>query len=284
MFPTIGGTGVTGMEFSVVAMGQLREFGLSAYASRAYLALLELGVAEARGVSQLANIPTAKVYGTLVQLQRRGLAEVTPGKPRTYAPVPMEEFLERQLQEKEEQTLDLRARKDRLVEMFPITGTGAVTRRAQTVTVAGRRNIVQHLREACAASQESILAILAAPLRDDATTRRLFEQAAARGIEVRLLDDAAPLRHVAAAPQSYLVATFDDRIAMLVHLGTGRRLAGQPDDTAIHTTDPAFVLPLRGLLAAHRAEQDAADRSERGVIVSPRAQLAAASVDSLRAK
>lgn len=249
------------MEFPAASVAQLKEFGLSTYAARGYLALLELAVAEARGVSELAHIPTAKVYGTLDQLQRRGLAKVSPGKPRTYAPVPIEEFIERQLREQEEQSLGLRARKDQLVEMFPVVGTATLAHRAVTVTITGKRNIVQHLRDACAGVHESILAVMSPSLRADAAIERLLAQASARGVEVHILDDASPDdldllaqalpsgRFAPDAPDEHLIATFDDKAAMLVTLGAARTRTGRVDGSAIHTSETAYVQPLRRLLA-----------------------------------
>lgn len=254
------------VEFSSQAMSQLKEFGVTTYGARAYLALLELGVAEARGVSELANIPSAKVYGALVQLQRRGLAEVTPGKPRKYAPVPIQDFVERQLQQQEDQSAVLRARMAEITELFPVKGDVAVMERPQTVTIEGKRNIMQHLREACQGATGSIHALMSPMLRADLTLRRPFEEAARRGVAVEIIEDPSPpdlagfaatfggpaALGAPAGPAASFVATFDDRAALLVRFARGRRKDGQ-ESAAIHTTDPGFVAPLRHLLVFHGA-------------------------------
>lgn len=231
------------------AVAQLKEFGVSANAARAYLALLALGVAEARGVSELASVPPGKVYGALVQLQKRGLAEVTPGKPRKYAPVPIESFVQRQLREQEERAGELRDRMDAIVELFPRGPSATMPERPQTVTIEGKRNVMQHLREASHSAQTSIHAVVSASLRADLALRRPFEEAAIRGVDVRLMEDPLPAADAAAADSGSLLATFDERAALLIRLGRGPRRVGR-SSSAIHTTDAGFVGLLRRMLVA----------------------------------
>ena len=248
-------------------MAQLKEFGLPVYAGRAYLALLELGVAEARTVSERASIPSAKVYGALEHLKKRGLADVSPGKPRKYAPVPMSAFLERRLRDQEEQASELRTRMSEIVDLFPMSAGVEPSARPQTVTVEGRRNIMQHLREACGLAERVVYAMLSPSLRRDLAVRRLFEEAAKRGVEVRLIeDDPEPrvplvtLSHAALgfAPAT-LIATFDGGTALLARFREGPRKEGQRS-AAIFTTDAGFVHPLERLLVLRRelAESDTA--------------------------
>ena len=274
------------MQFGSEQMGQLKSFGFSAYAARAYLALLRLGVAEARGVSELAGIPTAKVYGTLEQLQRRGLAQVTLGKPRKYAPVPMEEFIERQLQEQEEQLASLRARREELVRLFPVLGTTTeVAGRAHMTAIAGRRNVMQRFREACMATEEDVF--VAAPaelLGPDGPVGRLLEQARARGVRVHVVPGVsgadrealatahAPLPADAEPAAQVTIATFDERTALFLRLSSEAGHGARAKETAICTGEVAFVRSLRALLALQCAHAHAAQ--------GPCATLAAADVEA----
>lgn len=246
------------MEFSPRALAQLKEFGVTVYGARAYLALLELGVTEARAVSELANIPSAKVYAALTQLQKRGLAEVAPGKPRKYAAVPIQVFLDRRLQEQEEQAADLRDRSPEIVELFPQRPTSQLEERPSTVTVEGKRNILQHLRDACRGAERSIHVMASPILQADGTTWRVFDDAARRGVEVHFTEDALTAELVAASPASgdmeapreastSLLATFDARSAILARLRRGPRKEGR-SSAAIVTSDPGFVGPLHRLL------------------------------------
>ena len=56
----------------------LRDIGLSEHAARAYLALVELGPAEARDVARKANVPLTKVYTTLHVLALKGFVGLLP--------------------------------------------------------------------------------------------------------------------------------------------------------------------------------------------------------------
>lgn len=263
------------MDLASPQMSQLKAFGLPVHAARAYLALLQLGVAEARGVSELANIPTAKVYATLAQLQKRGLAQVTPGKPRKYAAVPMREFLERTLRDQEEQAQDLRARADAISALFPVVGTAVLPDRPQTVMLSGKRNILQRFREASAAAQERILAIATPELaRADGPLRRQLDQAKARGVDVSVLADASdanPDRPAdASACRGVVLATFDKRAAMLMRLGSPRPRDRGAQETALHTSEPGFVRPLRRLIEMQSAAgRDAAAAARAGPQTEP---------------
>src|SRR5688500_13198648 len=178
------------MDFEADKMLRIREFGLSDSSARAYLALLQLGTAEARAVSELANIRAAKVYGTLDQLQERGLAEVALGKPRKYTPVPMEEFIERRMREQREAMAMLGAEREWLFRLCPLRGTTEIAGRPRLVAVTGRRNVLQQIREGCLAAKRDIF-VTAMPeiVLEEGPVWRCVEQAVARGVEVHVVHD-----------------------------------------------------------------------------------------------
>lgn len=264
------------MEFPAAAMLQLKEFGLQGYAARAYLALLELGETEARGVSEVANIPSAKVYSTLVQLQRRGLVRVTPGKPRLYSPIPIHEFVERRLREQEETTSQLRASMGRLASMFPIRARPISTDRARTTTMVGRRNVLQHLRACCEAATRTIFAVASPRIHADPLIARHFARASSRGVLVHFTKDIQPGDMAALVemfPQTdlddpradtnsfVLIATFDSDAAMMLRLDGGNRRQGHEAEVAIHTTEGAFCGALRRLIALAATQRASAARA-----------------------
>src|SRR5207248_11237358 len=102
-------------------MEKLRSFGLSESAARAYLALLELGLTEARDVGRLAKIPLAKVYQTLDQLQEHGLVTVIPTTPRKYEPVEFRQFLDRRRERMLQEARELERVAPELAALFPTT-------------------------------------------------------------------------------------------------------------------------------------------------------------------
>lgn len=263
------------MEFDSDRMGRLKDFGVSVYAARAYLALLELGIAEARGVSELAGVPTAKVYGTLEQLEQRGLAQVALGRPRKYMPVAMDDFIDRQIHDQEERLASLRDRKETLSHLFAIVGTTQVADRARIASVSGRRNVLQRFREAChAARQDVFIADAEDPTSEGSPLARLLGQAAGRGVSVHVvpeihrlgrtsLESALPEVDFAAddghePPGHVAIATFDGRMAIFLRLRPEGSKSDRVAETALCTSETAFVQPLRVLLALQYANAVAA--------------------------
>jgi sugar-specific transcriptional regulator TrmB len=66
------------------AVRRLEQFGLSTYAARTFVALSSLGVATAREVSSVADVPRTRVYDAVAELRERGLAEVRSGTPKQF--------------------------------------------------------------------------------------------------------------------------------------------------------------------------------------------------------
>ncbi|MCW3981714.1 MAG: hypothetical protein NWE81_01155 [Candidatus Bathyarchaeota archaeon] len=82
-------SGVVGDEVVKV----LRELGLTAYESAAYLSLIERGVMTASKVSESTKVPFSKVYEVLNGLVRKGWIDVERGRPsRYFAKSPVEAF------------------------------------------------------------------------------------------------------------------------------------------------------------------------------------------------
>lgn len=68
-------------------ISHLREFGLSDYEAKAYLALTLNGPLTASGVTEKSSIPQSKVYGILKSLSEKFLAESWNGKPLKFKAV-----------------------------------------------------------------------------------------------------------------------------------------------------------------------------------------------------
>lgn len=250
-------------------LAKLKEFGLSDYAARAYLALLELGATEARDVSRLAKVPLAKVYSTLDQLHEKGLVTVTPETPKKYAPVPFADFIQRLRQAHADQIRSLRDTQEELAAMFPILGTTQVGDRGTTVTLRGRRTVLDKLRRCSEEAQREI--VIAA---SDGFTRRrhhvrsLLQEARERGVDIRLLthlDDESAPRLAELVPYAHMrgkttlknaapdvaIAVFDQREAIVIHFLPDDASSYQGKDVAILTGEEAIVRTLASLLEHH---------------------------------
>ena len=71
----------------VTAVEQLEALGLSAYAARTYVALLQLGHATAREVSDTAQVPRTRVYDAVDELREHELVEVKRSSPKQFRAV-----------------------------------------------------------------------------------------------------------------------------------------------------------------------------------------------------
>lgn len=250
-------------------LAKLREFGLSEYAARAYLALLELGATEARDVSRLAKVPLAKVYSTLEQLHEKGLVTVTPETPKKYEPVPFAEFVQRLRQAHAEQIRLLRDSQGELSAMFPIVGTRQVGDRGTTTTLRGRRTVLDKLRHCAEEAQNEILLVASDGFaRRHHHARLMLQEARQRGIEARLLvnADADSIPRLAelvpyaqmrgkdtmkgAAPD-VAIAVFDRRQALIVHFLPDDASSYHGKDVAILTGEEAIVRTMWAMLEHH---------------------------------
>jgi len=71
----------------------LRRLGLTEYEARIYLALIRMGPKKASEVSYFGQVPRTKTYGSIRELERKGLLRIIPGKPELYAATSPTELL-----------------------------------------------------------------------------------------------------------------------------------------------------------------------------------------------
>ena len=249
-------------------LAKLREFGLSEYASRAYLALLELGNTEARDVSRLAKVPIAKVYSTLDQLHERGLVEVQPGPPKRYAPVPFREFLGLRRSLHEREAAILANESPALEALFPIRGGAEVGDRGSVRLLRGREAIGEKVRSLLSEVQRD--AILAMTPQDPARFSTIPGFPPSNGSTARLrallsMDgndhgkDGSPfgdrvetrLDGGAGAAEGVGTYVFDDSAALIVHYVPDSPSLRQGKDVAVLIEERAIVKAVRASLEAH---------------------------------
>ena len=244
-------------------MAKLREFGLSEYAARTYLALLDLGTTEARDVAALSKVPASKIYHVLDQLHEKGLVVILPEFPRKYAPVPFGEFIEK-LEEKHESTLrTLKEDRDALLEMFAVVGDTTSGDRGTLTLLRGRRNVLERFDELLATVERDLL-LLCTPgllLRLRAWTPAI-QEAGRRGVRVRLLVPpdsptavkALPaevrVRHVTGPGERGALLVADGARALLVHFLPDDGHGYEGTDTAVYTDKEGVVAVLASLAEA----------------------------------
>jgi sugar-specific transcriptional regulator TrmB len=244
-------------------MAKLREFGLSEYAARTYLALLDLGTTEARDVAALSKVPASKIYHVLDQLHEKGLVVILPEFPRKYAPVPFGDFIEKLHEKHEGMARTLREDREALLEMFAVVGDTTSGDRGTLTLLRGRRNVLERFDEMLA-NVESDLLLLCTPgllLRLRAWAPAI-QEAQRRGARIRLLVPPDAPAAVAALPAEVRVRpaggpsergallVADGRHTLLVHFLPDDGHAYEGTDTAVYTDKEGVVAVLASLAEA----------------------------------
>lgn len=75
------------------AVTALEELGLTEYEAKCYVALTRIPEGSAKEVSELSDVPRARVYDVVDKLQTRGLVDVQESDPRQYKAIPRERAL-----------------------------------------------------------------------------------------------------------------------------------------------------------------------------------------------
>jgi sugar-specific transcriptional regulator TrmB len=160
------------------AVSTLRSFELTEYEAKCFVALTRLREGTAKEVSEVADVPRARIYDSMDALQDRGLVSVQESKPRRFRAVSPHEAVD--LLERE-----CRSRVDHLGTVLPrlgspdrSTGTGEVW------TMEGEAAVAERLATLVGTAEEEVLlavgveALLAPDLLD------ALADAATRGVEL----------------------------------------------------------------------------------------------------
>lgn len=124
------------------AVGTLRTFELTEYEAKCFVALMRLREGTAKEVSEVANVPRARVYDSMDALQDRGLVSIQESKPRRFRAVSPREavdLLERECQGRLERLSTVLPRlssPDRSTgagEVWSMEGEAAVSERLATL-------------------------------------------------------------------------------------------------------------------------------------------------------
>ncbi|HUR68728.1 MAG TPA: PAS domain-containing protein [Candidatus Thermoplasmatota archaeon] len=255
---------------------RLREFGLSEYAARSYLALLDLGIGEARDVSSISKVPQAKIYHVLEQLHDKGLVVILPEFPKKYAPVPFEEYLTRLYDEHTKAATAIETERDALAEMFRVMGDTDVGDRGFFTVIRGRRNVLARIEEMVATTQRDLVVLgtagtasraghMIAELRrarerdvrvrilapvDERTIEGLHPLAELSDLRARELDEAEQSAKVA-------IVVSDSARAFLIHFVPDDNNVYAGTDIGVFTDQEAMVAAILAIVEPHFARATA---------------------------
>lgn len=242
----------------------LQSYGLSEYASRAYVALLDLGRADARETARTSRIPLGKIYLVLDQLAEKGLVRVHPVSPKQYTPVAFQEWLGHLRSVHEDRIRDLDAKKDEHAALFPLRAETSPDDRGRVRLVRGRRNVIEKFRAHARAAKRDILVVCS----DNVIARgrnalMIWEEAHQRGVRTRAL--ALPMQDdimqrlvkmgevrdksgLEGAAGNVEIGIFDGERAMIIQLVPDDGSLTQGEDVAVVTDLPAMVQTLQALV------------------------------------
>jgi sugar-specific transcriptional regulator TrmB len=134
-------------EFKSVS-GKLESLGLSAYESKAYIALVAHGYGNAELIAKTAQIPRTSAYSVLKSLEVKGFAIATTGRPVIYKPEPPSKIYERVRDELEETFHKLELIHEILRErgepqlVYTITGKDKVTEKIGELLDKSTKNFI----------------------------------------------------------------------------------------------------------------------------------------------
>lgn len=144
------------------AVSALKALGLTEYEARCFVALLRLGQATAKEVSQDADLPRSRVYDLADSLEERGLVVTYDTTPRTFQATPRENALA--TLEKEHRDL-VESAAEALSGIEPVEPSRPP--REEGTTITGHELIVQQCRTLIESAGEEVVVLLDADERID---------------------------------------------------------------------------------------------------------------------
>jgi len=164
----------------------LKDFGLTEYEVKAYIALVDSGPMPASQLSTTAAIPYSKIYEILGNLERKGWVESEQGRPNKYFPKPPSTALE-SWRVRMENTL-MSSQKEALSELQPLYEKKGVQERPDIWIVRGQDNILDRIKETLGRTRKELL--VAMPIVPDpviSMAEPLLSLMNGRGIKVSLM-------------------------------------------------------------------------------------------------
>jgi sugar-specific transcriptional regulator TrmB len=155
----------------------LEDFGLTKYEIDAYLALLPLGIAEAKDICERSGVPTSKIYDAMSRLESMGLLDVQQSRPKKYMARDVSTAIQR-LQRKKEQEFQA------IKEKLPVLET-QLAQRARTppkespfwsVAMGWDEFVDKHLAKAMEA-EESYFAVVNHAAVEETASEEVVERA-----------------------------------------------------------------------------------------------------------
>lgn len=129
---------------------RLKQFGLTEYEAKVYVALVQKSPAAAVDISKRSTVPRARVYGTLDLLVEKGIVLKEPAEKTTlYRALPVALFIEKAQQQFEENAETVETALKQLAQQ-------PVETDVQVVTLQERDTILQYCRRLLAQAEKTV--------------------------------------------------------------------------------------------------------------------------------
>jgi HTH-type transcriptional regulator, sugar sensing transcriptional regulator len=229
----------------------LDEVGLTLYERKALTTLMVEGVADAVTLCRGGEVPTSKIYQAMEKLDRLGLVEIQPTRPKLYSALPVDEVVNRLIAVSQERA-DRFSREVEKLRQLLANHAGRVRGRRAFVDLAlgMESHVKRHVIHLAAAQhriwsyleQGDLEAIEAASAKGFPILRRIARNATARRVDQRVVFGFV---HRTAAS---LIAFLRKYKTQLEHV-TGVRYSGElghpfhvvDDETVILCLDHPFI-------------------------------------------
>jgi sugar-specific transcriptional regulator TrmB len=175
----------------------LQRLGLTEYESRIYLAVVRMGSIKASEVSLHGRVPLTKTYGVVRELERRGLLNVTPGKPEIFSvrsPVEVLMPLVARLESGVKESTSLIQRLALAYESNAVVKDRHPQEAREMWIIEGRGNVLAKMNELFGGALKSINYYTSANglIRAYRANSESLEKARERGVDVRILSALSP--------------------------------------------------------------------------------------------
>jgi sugar-specific transcriptional regulator TrmB/predicted hydrocarbon binding protein len=234
---------------------KLKEFGLTEYQARAYLALLELNISTANQIPAVSRVPRTKIYGIMRQLHDKGLVQIIPETPLKYKAVQFNQYLERRVGQLKEEAEELKRSMPKLTEAFRVK-PHEPDEQGKFEMFYGRRNVRDKLRDMYSHAKKHLISIgnETSPGRIIRTSISIIEDIAEAGIKIEYafpvktenlerverLSKYATIKHIDRRPSMHFIVV-DKKECMLVHRIPNDEDPVRGEDIAIWSNDNAIV-------------------------------------------
>ena len=229
----------------------LKKLGLTEYEAKIYATLIKAGSRTAGELSFLSGVPRTKMYGSLRELEKKGLVKVLRQKPERYIGTspneflfPLAEGLVKEAEESLEQVQNLAL----AYESMKLLSTRRVSLKTELTALTDRSTISENTTRLLASANESVDMVTSANglVRFYKSQSKSIDRLVSKGIKVRLISHVTPQTlSIAKELKSVLQVRISPKLdseVMIVDSHTIVVIEARPDDLADESSSDLAVI------------------------------------------